>query len=89
MIWHWTTPEDRLTCDENSRAGRNEAVRVRVVDAAVDRNRRVVAGRIEQGADRADFRLAARDESLAAKTRVNRHQANHIEIFDNIFKHRN
>ena len=71
---------NRLTCDENPRAGRDDAVRVRVVDAAVDRNRRVVAGRIEQGADRADFRLAARDESLAAKARVDGHEQHLIDV---------
>ena len=73
----WKTAEPG---DEDARAGGDDAADVAQIDAAVDLDRRRVAGAIEQRAHLADFRLAARDERLAAEAGVDRHHEHEVDV---------
>ena len=71
------SPSRRRGCAAPAATTRGD---VRAIDAAVDLDRRGVARRVEQRAHRPDFRLAARDESLAAEARVDRHHEHVVDV---------
>ena len=50
--------------------------------AAVDLDGHKAVGRVEQRANLTDLRLAARDESLPAKARVDRHHEDEVDIVE-------
>ena len=80
--------EDRRAGDEDPRAGGHDPGDVVLIDAAVDLDRRRVAGRVEQRAHLADFGLAARDESLSAEARVDRHHQDEVDVAGDLLERR-
>src|SRR5262245_8999356 len=77
--------EDGRTGDDEPRAGRDYARDILVIDAAVDFDGRTAPCAVEQRAHVLKLRLAARDESLAAEPRVDRHDEDVVDVRSHFF----
>src|SRR5262249_5316289 len=72
--------ENRLTGDQDARAGFDDARHGAHVDAAVDFDDSAVAGLLEECAHVGHFRLAPRNEGLTAEAGVDRHDEHEVDV---------
>src|SRR6187401_507778 len=79
--------EDRLSGHDDARAGPNDVGNVAGVDATVDFDRRLRAGRAEHLAHPAHLVQAVRNERLAAEAGVDRHDEDEVDQCRDVLEH--